>query len=69
SNNWHLRSASIWVIVNLTLPKSPNAFGRIMILRRFGKVSQIQRTINDSHMDVKLRARHALGQIITFGDS
>ncbi|XLU41933.1 hypothetical protein S245_036747, partial [Arachis hypogaea] len=53
SNNWHLRSASIWVIVNLTLPKSPNAFGRIMILRRFGKVSQIQRTINDSHMDVK----------------
>ncbi|XP_057745839.1 uncharacterized protein LOC130964055 [Arachis stenosperma] len=69
SNNWHLRSASIWVIVNLTLPESPNAFGRIMILRRLGIVSQIQRMVNDFHMDVKLRARHALGQIITFGDS
>ncbi|KAL4365769.1 hypothetical protein AHAS_Ahas07G0139200 [Arachis hypogaea] len=36
---------------------------------RLGIVSQIQRMVNNSHMDVKLRARHALGQIITFGDS
>ncbi|MED6219909.1 hypothetical protein PIB30_040189 [Stylosanthes scabra] len=68
SNNWHLRSASIWVIVNLTVPESPDAFSRIMTLRRFGIVSQIQSMVNDSHMDVKLRARHALGQISTFGD-
>ncbi|KAJ1410860.1 Armadillo-type fold [Sesbania bispinosa] len=69
SNDSHLRTSSVWVIVNLTFPASPGAFGRIVKLRNFGIVSQIKRMVNDSCMDVKLRARLALGQIITFGDS
>ncbi|KAL1347518.1 hypothetical protein HN51_023587 [Arachis hypogaea] len=69
SSDSRLRTSAVWVIVNLTFPASPGAFGRIVELRKFGVVSQIKRMANDSCMDVKLRARHALGQIITFGDS
>ncbi|KAE9594134.1 hypothetical protein Lalb_Chr18g0050571 [Lupinus albus] len=68
SNDNHLRAAAIWVITNLTFPESPGAFGRIVNLRSLGIVSQIKKMFNDSCMDVKLRARIALGQIITFGD-
>ncbi|KAL2316603.1 hypothetical protein Fmac_030479 [Flemingia macrophylla] len=64
-----LRTSAVWVIVNLTSPASPGAFGRILKLRIVGIVSQIKRMANDPCMDVKLRARQALGQIITFGDS
>ncbi|KAK7289705.1 hypothetical protein RIF29_03560 [Crotalaria pallida] len=69
SNDNHLRTAAIWVIINLTFPESPGAFGRIVNLRSFGIVSQIKKMFNDSCMDVKFRARFALAQIITFGDS
>ncbi|KAL9319982.1 hypothetical protein ACSQ67_011821 [Phaseolus vulgaris] len=64
-----LRTAAVWVVVNLTFPASPGAFGRIVNLRSFGIVSRIKKMVNDSCMDVKLRARLALGQIIAFGDS
>ena len=54
SSDSHLRTAALWVIVNLTFPASPGAFGRIVNLRRFGIVSQIKRMVNDSCMDVKV---------------
>ncbi|XP_012568731.1 uncharacterized protein [Cicer arietinum] len=69
SSDSHLRTAAAWVIVNLTALASPGAFGRVVKLRNVGIVSQIKRMVNDSCMDVKLRARLALGQIISFGDS
>ncbi|KAH1197104.1 Armadillo repeat-containing protein 8 [Glycine max] len=69
SHDSRLRTAAVWVIVNLTFPASPGAFGRIVNLRSFGIVSRIKKMSNDSCMDVKLRARLALGQILTFGDS
>lgn len=69
SNDSRLRTSAAWVIVNLTVPASPGAFDRVVKLRNFGIVSQIKRMTSDSCMDVKLRARLALGQIISFGDS
>lgn len=54
SNGSCLRVAAIWVIVNLTNPTSPSAFGRIVKLRNFGIVSQIKRMVNDSCLDVKV---------------
>ncbi|RZC00067.1 Armadillo repeat-containing protein 8 isoform B [Glycine soja] len=69
SHDSRLRTAAVWVVVNLTFPANPGAFGRIVNLRSFGIVSRIKKMVNDSCMDVKLRARLALGQILTFGDS
>ncbi|CAI8606455.1 unnamed protein product [Vicia faba] len=69
SNDSRLRTSAAWIIVNLTAPASPGAFGRIAKLRNFGLVAQIKRMASDPCMDVKLRARVALGQIISFGDS
>ncbi|XP_014502530.1 armadillo repeat-containing protein 8 isoform X1 [Vigna radiata var. radiata] len=69
SNDSRLRPSALWVIVNLTFPSSPGAFGRIVKLRSVGIVSQIKKMVNDPCMDVKLRARQALGQIITYGDN
>lgn len=54
SNDSHLRTSAVWVIVNLTLPASPGAYGRIVRLRNFGIVSQIKRMVNDACMDVKV---------------
>ncbi|KAL5125986.1 Armadillo repeat-containing protein 8 [Glycine soja] len=68
SNDSCLRTSAVWVIVNLTFPASPGVFGRVVKLRNVGIVSQIKKMVNDPCMDVKLRARQALGQIITFGD-
>ncbi|CAK8538976.1 unnamed protein product [Lathyrus sativus] len=69
NNDSRLRTSAAWIIVNLTAPASPGAIGRIAKLRSFGIVSQIKRMASDPCMDVKLRARTALGQIISFGDS
>lgn len=71
SNNPHLRTSAVWVIVNLTIPASPGAFGRLVKLRNLGIVSQIKTmaATNDSCMDVKHRARLAMAQILSFGDS
>ncbi|ESW14466.1 hypothetical protein PHAVU_008G283500 [Phaseolus vulgaris] len=69
SNDSRLRPSALWVIVNLTFPASPGAFDRIVKLRNAGIVSQIKKMVNDPCMDVKLRARQALAQIITFGDN
>ncbi|XP_028758750.1 armadillo repeat-containing protein 8 [Neltuma alba] len=69
STDNHLRTAALWVVVNLSFPSSPGAFDRIMKLRKFGIISQLKTMINDSCLDVKLRARHALGHTRTFGDN
>ncbi|KAK4275229.1 hypothetical protein QN277_018346 [Acacia crassicarpa] len=69
SNDSRLCTAAVWVIVNLTNPTSSGAYGRVVKLRNFGTVSQIKKMVNDPCMDVKLRARIALGQILTFGES
>ncbi|KAL5059806.1 hypothetical protein RYX36_031410 [Vicia faba] len=69
SNDSRLRTSAAWIIVNLNAPASPGAFGRIAKLHNFGLVAQIKRMASDPCMDVKLRARVALGQIISFGDS
>ncbi|KAG5151235.1 hypothetical protein JHK84_027707 [Glycine max] len=42
-----------WVIVNLTFPASPGAFGRIVKLLNVGIVSQIKKMVNDPCIDVK----------------
>ncbi|XP_028795159.1 armadillo repeat-containing protein 8 [Neltuma alba] len=63
SNDSRLSTAAVWVIVNLTNPTSPGAFGRVVKLRNFGIVSRIKKMVNDPCMDVKLRARMALDQI------
>ncbi|KAJ7964099.1 Armadillo repeat-containing protein 8 [Quillaja saponaria] len=68
SSNSQLRTAAIWVLVNLTFPSSPGALSRVVKLRNSGVVPQIKRMVNDPCMDVKLRVRTALGQFMTFGD-
>ncbi|KAK7301832.1 hypothetical protein RJT34_12708 [Clitoria ternatea] len=70
SNDSRMRTAAVWVIVNLTFPKSVGSFGRTVNLHSLGIVSQLKRMVEDTCMDVKLRAEHALGQINnTFGEN
>ncbi|KAL2540902.1 ARM repeat superfamily protein [Abeliophyllum distichum] len=66
STDSRLRTASLWTLVNLTLTSSPGAYNRVMKLQTAGIVSQLKNMVNDPCLDVKLRARTALGQ---FGDS
>ncbi|XP_049353457.1 uncharacterized protein LOC125818000 [Solanum verrucosum] len=68
SDDSRLRTAAVWALVNLTFPSSSGAFGRVMKLRNAGIVSQLKNMVNDPCLDVKLRARTALGQSITSGD-
>ncbi|KAF3972312.1 hypothetical protein CMV_004171 [Castanea mollissima] len=69
SNDSQLRTATIWTIINLTIPSSPGASSRVVKLRNAGIVSQIKTMVNDPCVDVKLRVRTALGAIMTIGDS
>lgn len=68
SDDSRLRTAAVWALVNLTFPSSSGAFGRVMKLRNAGIVSQLKNMVNDPCLDVKLRARTALGQSINSGD-
>lgn len=63
-----LRTAAVWTLVNLTSPTYAGAFNRVVKLRHAGIVSQLKSMVNDPCLDVKLRARTALGQSMTFGD-
>ncbi|KAL9248377.1 hypothetical protein vseg_021705 [Gypsophila vaccaria] len=63
-----LRTATVWTVVNLTFPSSPGAYSRLVKLRYAGVYSEIKSMANDSSLDVKLRVRTALGQLMTFGD-
>ncbi|KAF3666337.1 putative armadillo repeat-containing protein 8-like isoform X2 [Capsicum annuum] len=68
SDDSRLRTAAVWALVNLTFPSSSGAFGRVMKLRNAGVVSQLKNMVNDPCLDVKLRARTALGQSMTSDD-
>ncbi|KAI3705449.1 hypothetical protein L1987_75687 [Smallanthus sonchifolius] len=63
-----LRTASVWTIVNLTIPTGAGALARVVKLRNAGIVSQLKNMANDPCLDVKLRVRTALGQSMIFGD-
>lgn len=54
SSDSRLRTAAVWVIVNLTYPSCPGAFGRLVKLRNAGIVSQIRSMVNDPCLDVKV---------------
>ncbi|GAB4835222.1 hypothetical protein Ancab_000131 [Ancistrocladus abbreviatus] len=69
SNDSSLRTAAVWSIINLTFPSSAGAYARVVKLRSAGIYSQIKHMVNDPSLDVKLRARTALGQSMTFSDS
>jgi len=64
SSDSRLRTAALWVIVNLTFPSCPGAFGRLVQLKNAGIVSQIRNMVHDSCLDVKV-SKLALG----FGSS
>ncbi|GAB2277021.1 hypothetical protein Dimus_011729 [Dionaea muscipula] len=67
SNDNQLRTAAIWSVVNLTFPSSPGASSRVVKLRNAGIYSQIKQMVQDPCLDVKLRARTAIEQSMTFG--
>ncbi|XP_074321281.1 uncharacterized protein LOC141657833 [Silene latifolia] len=69
SNDDKLRTASVWAVVNLTFPSSPGAYSRFVKLRTAGVCSQISKMANDSCLDVKLRVRTAMGQLMSFGEA
>ncbi|KAL1542721.1 armadillo repeat-containing protein 8-like [Salvia divinorum] len=69
SSNSQLRTAAVWAIVNLTLPSSPGACGRVTEFWNAGIVSQLKNMVNDPCLDVKLQTRTALRQLMTFGDA
>jgi hypothetical protein len=64
SSDSRLRTAALWVIVNLTFPSCPGAFGRLVQLKNAGIISQIRNMVHDSCLDVKV-SKLALG----FGSS
>ncbi|CAN4119880.1 unnamed protein product [Withania somnifera] len=68
SDDRRLRTAAVWALVNLTFPSSSGAFGRVIKLRNAGIVSLLKHMANDPCLDVKLRARTALGQSMTSDD-
>ncbi|PIN12356.1 Proteins containing armadillo/beta-catenin-like repeat [Handroanthus impetiginosus] len=64
-----LRTATIWALINLTLPSSPGTCSRVTALRSAGIVCQLKNMVNDPCPDVKLRASMALEQLMMFGDA
>ncbi|KAL0371110.1 UNVERIFIED_CONTAM: hypothetical protein Sangu_0429100 [Sesamum angustifolium] len=69
STDSQLRTATLWALINLTFPGSPGTCRRITELRNAGIITQLKNMVNDHCLDVKLRARMALGQLMIFGDS
>lgn len=49
-----LRTAAVWALVNLTLPTTTGALGRVVKLRNAGIVSQLKSMCNDPCLDVKV---------------
>lgn len=54
SSNSQLRTATVWLIINLTSPSSPTAVSRHAKLRNAGIISQIKNMGNDPCLDVKV---------------
>ncbi|OWM69184.1 hypothetical protein CDL15_Pgr025371 [Punica granatum] len=53
SNDSRLRTASVWVVVNLTTPSCRGVSSRIGKLRNAGIISQLKNMVNDPCLDVK----------------
>lgn len=53
SNDNQLRTASVWVLLNLTM-FCPGADGRVLRLRNAGIISQLKSMVNDPCLDVKV---------------
>ncbi|KAK6164136.1 hypothetical protein DH2020_001000 [Rehmannia glutinosa] len=69
SSDSRLRTATLWAIINLTYPSSPNTCHRVNKLWNAGIVSQLKNMVNDPCLDVKLRAWTAVGQLMMYGDA
>ncbi|KAG8389000.1 hypothetical protein BUALT_Bualt02G0183900 [Buddleja alternifolia] len=69
STDSRLRTATIWALINLTFPSSPGTSSRVTELKNAGIISQLKNMDNDPCLDVKLRAKMALGQLMMFGDA
>lgn len=69
SNDNQLRTASIWVLINLTTSYCPGAAGRVLKLRNAGIILQLKSMTNDPCLDVKLRVKATLNQCTNYGDS
>lgn len=54
SSNSQLRTAAVWAIVNLTLPNSPGACGRVTEFWNAGIVSQLKNMVEDPCLEVKV---------------
>lgn len=54
SSNSQLRTAAVWAVVNLTLPSSPGACGRVTEFWNEGIVSHLKNMVNDPCLDVKV---------------
>ncbi|KAI4304812.1 hypothetical protein MLD38_040277 [Melastoma candidum] len=67
SDDSRLRTAMLWVIINLTYPSS-GAPGRAMKLCAAGVFSRLKCLVSDPCLDVKLRAKAALGQCMNMGE-
>lgn len=67
SSDSRLRTAAVWVKVNLTFP-CRGAFGQLVQLKNAGMVSQIRNWVNGSCLDVKRHVRTVMTQSMTFGD-
>ncbi|KAK6119777.1 hypothetical protein DH2020_046481 [Rehmannia glutinosa] len=69
SSDSRLRTATLWAIINLTYPGSPNTCRLVNKLWDASIVSQLKNMVNDPCLDVKLRARTAIGQLMIYGDA
>uniref|UniRef100_A0A7N0SWY3 Armadillo repeat-containing protein 8 n=1 Tax=Kalanchoe fedtschenkoi TaxID=63787 RepID=A0A7N0SWY3_KALFE len=68
STDNRLRTATIWTIINLTLPSTPGAHRRVERLRNAGIIAQIKTMVNDPCLDVKLRVRTVIEYSATVGE-
>ncbi|CAN8303067.1 unnamed protein product [Cochlearia groenlandica] len=66
SSDSHLRSATVWTIINLISPSSPGSFDRHVKLRDAGIIPQLKNMVNDACLDVKIRIKTVLGQSMSF---
>ncbi|KAJ8770935.1 hypothetical protein K2173_022107 [Erythroxylum novogranatense] len=66
SHDSRLRTAAVWVVVNLTAPSCPGAVARFVKLQNTGVVSQVTSMVNDPCLDVKLRVKMVLNQSYDF---
>ncbi|KAI4340538.1 hypothetical protein MLD38_025364 [Melastoma candidum] len=62
-----LRTAVLWIIINLTSPSS-GAPGRSVKLCAVGVLSRLKCLVSDPCLEVKLRAKAALGQCMNMGE-